>query len=177
MLDRFEAWLERAPIEAAARVLIVCVLLGSTAVLAAWCSGCASPIQGFARGGTVVASAHLAAGDQVDAARDHALDAVEAAHPAHGPERSAALDAEAARWEPLGRALDEARVAIQAYAQAVTLAHAAQAGDEILPELARLLARVVLLYDAAADVAHDLGVELPRLPEQVRSLAHAIGGA
>jgi hypothetical protein len=137
--------------------------------------GCSSPIAGMATAGSVVTQAHLSAGGQLDAARDKALDEVEAQLPA-GPERNAELDRVAAEWQPVGEALDDLKGAIEVYAQSVTLAHAAGTGEEILPQLVALLARVVLLYDTVVDLARALGEELPHLPEMVRALARSVGG-
>ena len=150
------------------------VMLGALLSVA----GCGSPIRSAARAGTLLASTHVAAGEQIDAARDRALDAVEAAHPEPGPARNAALDAEAANWQPVGLALDAMREALRSYAQSVTLAHAAGEGDALLPEIARLLARLVALYDAIERAAEEAGLEeIPRLPAEVRDLARAMGGA
>ncbi len=152
------------------------ILLVAAIVFASYCAGCSSPIQAAARGGTLVTSVHLSAGEQIDAARDEALDAVEAANPP-GPERNAALDAEAARWEPLAVALDSMRAVLRTYAQSVTLAHAAGGDESLLPEIARLLARLVGLYAAIVQAAEELDVEgLPVLPAEVRTLADALGG-
>jgi hypothetical protein len=48
----------------------------------------------------------------------------------------------------------------------------------MLPELLRLAARVVGLYDAVVAAALELGIDdLPALPAEVRSLVRALGGS
>lgn len=172
MLDKIDAWIERSDIAAAIRTGLVMLTVATLLGMVAYCTGCSSPIQAAARGGTLVTSIHLSAGEQIDAARGRALDAVPP-----GPEHDSGLDAEAARWEPVGVALDAMREALRTYAQTVTLAFAAGNDGALLPEIARLLARLVGLYAAIVQAAEDLGVDdLPALPAEVRTLADALGG-
>lgn len=179
-MDAIEQWVERcAPVvRGALRVVVVLVLVGGVVAAAHTCAGCgASPVRVAANAATIATTITVTAGEEVDAARDRALDAVEAAHPDVGPERSAALDAEAARWRPAGIALDAIRAALLAWTQAIALAHAA-GSDALWPELVRLAARVVGLYDALIAAVEELGVDdLPALPAEVRALARALGGA
>ncbi len=134
--------------------------------------GCSSPYVAAARAGTLATTVHLTAGEQIDAARGRALDAVP-----DGPTRNDLLDAEAARWQPVGLALDSMREVLRTYAQTVTLAFAAGGDDALLPEIARLLSRLVGLYAAIVQAAEELGIDdLPALPAEVRAVARAIGG-
>lgn len=122
----------------------------------------------------VVASAHTIAGGTLDAARDHALDEVEAAHPVVGDERTAALRLEAARWEPGALALDAVRGALLAWVQAVELAQLADDGGSLLPALLPMAARVLALWDAVAATLRAVGIDVPTLPPAVLGL---VGGA
>lgn len=145
-------------------------------VLLGWCSGCGSPIQTAANAATIATEIVVTAGDEIDDARDRALDEVEAAHPDVGPERSAALDAEADRWRPVGLALDALRGVLLTWERAIVLAHAA-GSDAMWPEILRLAARLALLYDTLINAAEELGLDgLPALPAEVRALARAFGG-
>lgn len=141
-------------------------------------TGCgASAFQTHARGAAIAATALSATGDVVDSARGVALDRVEEAHPARGPERDAALDAEAARWRPAGEALDAARTAVLTWIDAIELARIAGSEDGLLPQLVQLGARVVQLYDRVIAVIASLGVEgVPALPDAVRTFAEGLTG-
>lgn len=129
------------------------------------------------RANTITSGSHAAAGVMVDAARDEALDRVEREHPTD-PEHDLELDREAARWRPIGVALDAVKDAIKIWLDAIDSARAA-GGDpaELLGPLLSHAARVVLLYDRVVTQARELGVgDLPPLPESVRALVTAIAG-
>lgn len=124
--------------------------------------------------GAVVATAgvHRVAFASIDTARDAALDQVEAEHPTAGPERAAAIRAEAARWTPIGAALDGVRTLLQTWAQTLELVRLAESDElELDRALLPLAARAVVLWDVVVRLAGSLGVELPALPDGVRKLA------
>jgi hypothetical protein len=141
------------------------------ALLAAACSPSAYRHHTLAVG--VVAGAHEVGGGLVDDARAAALDAVQAEHPA-GEARNAALDAEAGRWLPAGDALDAVRSALLTWLAGLEMARVADDEDGLLEALLPLAARVLALYDDAARLLRELGVEAPELPDAVRAV---IGGA
>ena len=148
----------------------ICLLLFAALMLAA-CSPSAYRMHSTAV--VTVAGAHAVTGAAVDAARDSALDAVEAEHPETGEARTAALRAEAARWTPAGLALDSIRSALGTWLSAVELARAADDGGALLDALLPLAARVLGLWDDLAALLQGLDVDAPRLPEAVRAL---VGG-
>jgi len=147
-------------------------------LLAMFAAGCTSSAVGIhARAVVAVASAHAAAGGELDAARSAALDAVEAEHPTAGDERTAALRAEGARWRPIGAALDAARGALATWLQSVELAEAAGGGEDLLLDLARLAARVAELYGSIVELARGVGVDdLPPIPAALAAVLSGIGG-
>lgn len=172
MLDRVETWVERSypTIAGGIRVAIVLACLGAIA----WLAGCDSPVRANAQAASLVAELHVTAGDEIDLARDRALDAVEEAHPNAGPERNAALDAEAQHWRPVGVALDTLRAAVLTWTEAIALAHAS-GSDLSLERILRLAARAVEMWDTLVLAAQEIGIDdLPRLPEAVRALARAV---
>jgi hypothetical protein len=114
------------------------------------------------------ALAHAGVFASVDAARDVALDAVEAEHPTQGPERNAALDAEAGRWRPAGAALDSIRTALLLWLDAV---EAASEDDDLWDDVLPLVARLAQLWGDVVRLAGTLGLELPSLPPVVAALA------
>jgi len=148
----------------------ICLLLLVALMLAA-CDPSAYRVHSTAV--VTVAGAHAVTGAAVDAARDSALDAVEAEHPETGEARTAALRAEAARWTPAGLALDSIRSALGTWLSAVELARAADDGGALLDALLPLAARVLGLWDDLAALLQGLDVDAPRLPEAVRAL---VGG-
>lgn len=161
-------------------VLGLAALAGAGLVLLSMLGGCSgASYRAHAQGITVTSGGLAVAGTVADTARDAALDAVEAEHPVHGPERTAALEAEALRWRPLGIALDAGRSALLVWAEALRMAHLAGTTDaDLIATLAPVAARVLLLYDQIAALLDALGVDgVPALPAVVRSLATAIGGA
>jgi hypothetical protein len=126
--------------------------------------GCANPVRDQAQAATVSAASLTAGGDVIMAARSAALDRVEAQYPTD-PEHDAQLDLEAERWRPLLAALDGAREAILTWISALELAHAADAGAELMAHVLTLGLRAVRLVAAAFEIATSLGVEdLPTLP-------------
>lgn len=144
-----------------------------TLLCAALVSGCGGgAIRVHAHAAAVTAGAVTVAGATVDDARAAALDRVEAEHPTD-PEHDEELDREAARWRPVGIALDGTRTALHLWLDSLDLATRA-GDDDALPMLVPIAARVVRLYDDAARLATELGVTLPRLPTAVLAL---IGGA
>lgn len=157
-------------------VLGILMLIGAMAVLSG-CSG--QSYRAHAQAITVTSGGLAVAGTVADTARDAALDAVEAEHPAHGPERTAALEAEALRWRPLGVALDAGRSALLVWAESLRMAHLAGTTDaDLLVTLAPVAARVLLLYDQIAALLTALDVDgVPALPAAVRGLVTTIGGA
>lgn len=156
-------------------------MLGLGAILAGivlahlTCSGCSpSALATQARAAQVTAIATSAVGEQIDAARARALDAVEAEHPARGEERDAALDAEAARWRPAGQALDGVREVLVTWIAAIEAARIVgeQGASALWPQILSLAAQAVALYGRIADLARTLGVDAPAL-----DLGGLIGGA
>jgi hypothetical protein len=157
----------------AGRVLVIACIIGA---LAFCTSGCGSVVQGSARGATAFGIAHQTAGGMIDDARDRALDAVEEAHPQPGPERSAALDAAAAEWQPIGAVLDALREAMATWIEITVLAHAGGSLD--VARLLRTITQIVRLYASLVAAAEELGIDdLPALPSEVLELVAAIGGA
>lgn len=158
-------------------VLLMLLALGS-APLASGCG--ASTYQVQARAAHLTALATDATGDVIDAARDHALDDVEAAHPEHGAERTAALEAEAARWRPAGQALDAIREALLTWV--MSLEAARSLGDDgaavIWPRVLAIAAQVAALYGRVAALARELGATgVPELPAALSTLLAGATGA
>jgi hypothetical protein len=165
----------RPPSDAGLALALVIV----AAALSAALSGCTGQSYRAHAQAIMVTSGGLSvAGSVADAARDAALDAVEAEHPMHGPERTAALEAEAARWRPLGVALDAGEPALLVWSEALRMAHLAGTTDaDLLPALAPVAARVLLLYDRVVAILEELDVDgVPALPAVVRRLAASMGG-
>lgn len=142
--------------------------LGMALALLAGCG--TSALRGQATAATVASVALDTGGQTVDAARSAALDAVEARE-TDREARDAALRAEAARWAPVGAALDACRDALLTWIETLELARRGDEGALGWETFVPLVARVVLLYDSAARLASGLGVELPLLPDTVRALA------
>lgn len=152
---------------------LLALLAGLSAI--AGCAG--SPYAQHARAATITSASLAAVGGVADVARDAALDRVEAEHPMHGETRSAALDAEAARWQPVGAALDTARSAVLAWVESIDLARIAGDDGDLLPQLGVLAGRAALLYGEIARLLAALGVEdVPVLPGLVEGLAGSLGG-
>ena len=106
MTDRIADWFLRHG-ATAGRVLGVLGILCAIAALSVCTSGCSgASYRAHAQAITVTSGGLAVAGTVADTARDAALDAVEAEHPAHGAERTAALEAEALRWRPLDARLE-----------------------------------------------------------------------
>jgi hypothetical protein len=163
----------RPPPGAGAAVLALVVLLPAPALA----SGCgASALQTHARAALVTTSAVETAGEVVDAARDDALDRVEAEHPVD-PEHDRAVRAEASRWRPVGQALDATREALGSWVESIELARIAGDGSLDLVDLLPMGARVLRLYDRVAALARELGARVPALPDGLSALLAAAGGA
>jgi hypothetical protein len=120
-----------------------------------------------------VAGVHTVAGGGLDTARAAALDAVEAEYPDVGPDRTAALRTEAARWEPAGAALDAVRSALRTWVSSVELARSVDDDGGLLEALLPMAARVLSLYSDAARLMRSLGVEAPQLPPAVLAIVGA----
>jgi hypothetical protein len=167
---------DREPPDSGAGLALLLVALAGHAALSSGCGSTA--VRTHARAATIAIASTDVLGATVDAARGSALDRVEAAHPARGPERDAALDAEHARWLPAGSALDATREALLVWARSIELAHlGAESDAELFSMLAPIASRVVLLYSRVVDVLRGLGVEdAPQLPDAVQGLARALGG-
>ena len=133
--------------------------------------GCGSAVDTHTAAITVAAGFHSTAGGAVDAARGAALDAVEAEHPTVGDERTAALRAEASRWEPIGAALDASRTVLVGWLGVVSQVEAGADVWELVPPL---VGRLVTLWGDVVRLAAGLGLELPALPSVVTSLAGAL---
>lgn len=171
-------WLLRGGMTRLVRWQAPMTLVGLALVLVAlWLtSGCgATALQTQARAATVTASTLTLAQQAVSDARSHALDRVEEEHP-DDPEHDAAVLEEAARWRPVGAALDSARDALLTWVQSIELAHLAGSDGVELLDLVPLVARVVLLYADVVELSASLGVEIPALPAIVTSLASTYGG-
>ena len=142
------------------------LLLIVAAAYSAATIGCGPGALGMqARAAQVTAIATGGAGEVIDAARDRALDAVEEAHPIRGPERDAALDAEAERWRPAGQALDAIRSALVTWIAAIEAARVVgeQGMAALWPQVLALGAQVVGLYARIGDLARELGADVPTL--------------
>ena len=177
MTDRITLWFLTHG-ATAGRVLGVLGILLAIAALSV-CSGCSgASYRAHAQAITVTSGGLAVAGTVADTARDTALDAVESEHPAHGAERTAAIEAEALRWRPLGIALDAGRSALLVWAEALRMAHLAGTTDaDLIAVLAPVAARVLLLYDQIAALLTALDVDgVPALPAVVRGLVTTIGG-
>lgn len=158
-------------LEITLNALGILALLGALSLL----TGCgASALATQARAAQVTAIATAVAGEVIDDARDRALDAVEEAHPVRGPERDAALDAEAARWRPAGQALDAIREILITWTAAIESARVLgeQGSAAIWPQVLALAGRAVALYARIADLARELGADVPAL-----DLGGLLGGA
>lgn len=119
---------------------------------------------------------HEVAGAAIDQARSDALDRVEVEHPTNGPERTAALREEDARWRPAGVALDGIRTILGSWSQSLEVALLADTGEDVSTAMLPFAARIVVLWDDLSRFAEELGVTIPRLPEGVRSLALLFAG-
>lgn len=153
-------------------VISLAVLLGGIATLL---HGCGDPLADQARAATVTAGVLSAGGEAADLARDAALDRVEAAHP-NDPEHDVELEREAAKWRPVGIALDEARTALRAWVDALELARIAGGGEDLLGSVARVATRAVQLVLGALDLARELDVDVPEVPPIVRAVLAGVGG-
>lgn len=142
--------------------------LALAAVAAVGCGP--NALRDNARAALVAGAALETAGGAADAARRERLDAVEAAV-SQSPDRDEIIRREAARWEPLGAALDACRDALLSWVEALELARIADEGGLGFETFVPFVLRLVLLYDDAARLANSLGAELPELPAVVRALA------
>lgn len=138
-------------------------------------SGCDDPIKNQARAATITAGVLTAGGEIVTSARDEAFDAVEERYPTD-PEHDAQLDIEAARWRPVGEALDTARTALGLWIDGIDLARIAGASEDLFDPLRVLAGRVIEAYGRAAEFAEALGQQLPTLPGWVLTLATSLIG-
>ena len=78
---------------------------------------------------------------------------------------------------PCGGALEAARGALATWLQSVELAEAAGGGEDLLPDLARLAARVAELYGSIVELARGVGVDdLPPIPAALAAVLSGIGG-
>jgi hypothetical protein len=175
MMERLEGWIVERGERALSGVLMVLMLvigLGAFSLVASLLTGCgSSAVHDHARAALVVARTVETAGGVVDAARSEALDRVEREHPTD-PEHDAALEAEAARWRPVGASFDLLRTSILGWVDAIELAHLADSDDVSLETLVPIARRVIELYARAAAMLRELGVDAPPLPP----LLSLIGG-
>lgn len=161
------------------RVSLAIILAGIALAAGLALCGCGSSALGaHARAASVTIATVQTVGVTVDEARTLELDMAEEAHPWRGPERDATLTATAARWEPAGAALDALRDALIAWVDAIELAAAADAGEDVEPHLLTLAGRVVLLYDSVGRAIRAARPEtrVPELPAIVRALARGAAG-
>lgn len=160
-LDR----LIRVPVWVRIAAVYAAIALGA-AGLAAMCSGCgAGAVRTHATAALYTTHAVRVGGEAVDAARASALDDL------HEPD---AIREEAARWEPIGAALDAVRETLAAWVDGIDLARIADDEGIGLAALLPLAARVLALYARAAALASSLDAELPALPPWLLAVA---GGA
>lgn len=139
-------------------------------------AGCgASGLRTQASAATVASIALETAGQTVDHARRTRLDMVES-RVSESPDRDEILRREAARWEPVGAALDACRDALLTWVEALNLARLGDEGLLSWEVFVPLVMRLVLLYDDVARLATELGVSVPPLPDLVRALASAPEG-
>lgn len=152
----------------------------SAAVILAWLFsavalfGCgASALRAHASAATVLTVAHAGVADLVVATVD--TQSVECeARP--GPERAPCVDTLRAVAEPAALAVDATRTAVVAYREAVSVAAAAEAGEDVVHALAVALARVVRTWDSLAASMRALGADVPDLPASVRALLDVLAG-
>ncbi len=178
MGERIEVALLRGGATLALRALAIGAVIGALAIVIGTCTGCGGGALRANAQATLLTTATLTVAQaSVKSAKDAALDRVEAAHPTD-PEHDAALDAEVARWRPVFLALDAARSALITWTESIEIARIAEMPDaDLISALLPLAAQVVALYDRAAQLAQELGAEVPRLPAVVRSLVRAVGGS
>lgn len=151
------------------QVVVVLVVLLS--------GGCgASPLMDQARAATVVTGLLTAGESVVRTARGQSLDRIEAQYP-RDPEHDTQLELEAARWVPVGAALDTARSTLLMWIDAIDLARTAGGGTDVLGPVFSLAANAIQLVAHAFDLASSLGVQgVPTIPAPILSLAHSTGG-
>lgn len=136
--------------------------------------GCGGPVQQHSTAIRVTTGFHAVGGAVVDEARGQALDRVtEETADLPRAERERALHTEAARWDPLGAALDTVKTILESWLDVV---EAVEAGAESLwSRVPALISRLVRLWGDVVRLAGALGVGLPELPDQVTSLTNMIG--
>lgn len=141
--------------------------------------GCTrSQIQVQAEAAAITAAVHSAGGAIVDERRAASLAEVEDTTMGQPvDERLAALNAERARWAPVGVALDASRRSLLLWLDSLDVALVAESGDDVAGSLLTLGAQVLLSWSEAVRVAAELGAVLPELPEWVVSLIQTRAGA
>lgn len=127
-------------------------------------AGCgASGLTSQAQAIHVTAGTLGVAGDTIDAARAQDLD---------GATTQVELRERAARWEPVGAALDTARTALLAWHEAVSVAALLERTDLDLSYFLGFVLRLVLAYEDVARLSRALGADVPPLPRLVLELAY-----
>lgn len=156
------------------RGLAVGVVVCGLVWLAMHLTGCgASALRAHASAAAVLTVAHEGAREVLVATVD-----AQAAECEARPEAERAPCAETLRAvaEPAAVAVDGVRAGLTVYREAVTVAAAAEAGEDVLSALAVALARVVREWDTVAAALSRLGVDVPPLPPIVRGLLDALAG-
>ena len=154
--------------------LSVTVTVAAAIAAAGLLQGCgASAIGTHARVAQGIGLSLGGAMDVATSARAAELDRIERETEGQpGPERVAALRAEAENWQPVAHALDVTRGVLSSYVEAIALAHAVDNGDPT-PQLISLAARLVSLWDPLVRLLGDAGITLAPLPDE---LAAIVGG-
>lgn len=150
------------------------IVTGLTALVAlGLLSACGdSALVLHAKAATIVGSAGGEARTALLSAREAALDRVDASTEGQPPEaRLAASRVERQNWAGALAAFDTFREALSGW---VTGIAEAVSGADVLGQLLQLAIAVVQTWDPLASLLQTLGVDVPELPSEVRTL---IGGA
>jgi hypothetical protein len=150
------------------------LVLLAIAVAASTTACGASAITVQARTAGVLAHVHETAWQIARTERREALHAAAEAHRNDPIEAvDAAIDAEAARWDPVFVTFDVFRSTLSTWVQALELAR--DHGDQsLLPDVVGLVRELVDLYARIASLARGLGAELPEIPPAITAV---LGGA
>ena len=155
-------------------------ILAAVAVVASLAGCGASAISTHARVATVVGMSLGEVRGVLVVARRADLDAVAERTEGLGREASlAAVEARASRWTPVFQGVEDARILVGTWIDALALALAAGGGEDMLGPVLRLAARAVQLYGATLDTITAFGTalhvegigELPRLPGWILAIA------
>lgn len=156
------------------RTLAWCLLCCAAAWIASQLAGCgAGALRAHASAASILTVAHEGAREVLVATVDAQAAECEARPDA---EREPCAETLRAVAEPAAVAVDGVRAGLVVYREAVTVAAAAEAGEDVLSALAVALARVVREWDTVAAALSRLGVDVPPLPPIVRGMLDALAG-